>query len=215
MTLFPREKKWPHFPHTRFLHTCITEYREVCDSVEKPESFVAMFTHTTADKHAHAKPHQSRKRLASPIYRGARRFEQAGEGGGALACDGGPHKEMSSERVRGSRGATIDPTCGCQAAHVCSDWGPTPLLVGEHQLYINLRPIPIPSIQPPHLTLSRRPRHRILLLSVGHLRRRRPPTLFWFSSAQQSCPPPPRKYARASSATAAVLGAQTHPRLSG
>ena len=137
---------------------------------------------------------------------------------GGRACDGGPHKEMSSERVRESRVATNDPTCGCHAGHVCSDCGPTPLFVGEHQLYINLRPIPIPSIQPPHLTLSRRPRHRLLLLSVGHLRRRRPPTLFWFSSAQQSCPPPPpppRKYARASSATAAVLGAQTHPRLSG
>ena len=50
---------------------------------EKPESLVAMFTHTTAaDKHAHATPHQSRKRLASPIYRGARRSEQAREGGG-------------------------------------------------------------------------------------------------------------------------------------
>ena len=57
---------------------------------------------------------------------------------------------MSSERVRESRVATNDPTCGCHAGHVCSDWGPTPLFVGEHQLYINLRPIPIPSIQSPH-----------------------------------------------------------------
>ena len=52
------------------------------------------------------------------------------ERGVALACDGDPHGE--------SRVATNDPIFGCHAGQVCSDWGPTPLLVGEHQLYINL-----------------------------------------------------------------------------
>ena len=55
-----------------------------------------MFTHTTADKHAHATPHQSRKRLASPIYRGARRFEQARK-------EGGGHSRVMVAHIRKCR----------------------------------------------------------------------------------------------------------------